>query len=115
MRFKEGLVAQPEVAGKIDHREMGRKVRDHRHRLAVREREEVTGEIAERFEFVRRFDKAQFGEAVEVPVHLAGRFARVLVGRDEYYLDVWMKEQNTEQLRAAVTRATEDRGFNFTL
>jgi hypothetical protein len=75
------------------------------HRLPVREREEnaVTGH-----EIFRRLDKTELRQSVQIPMNFADRFAGLLVRRDENDLDVRMKQQNAQQLRAAVTGAAKD-------
>jgi len=46
-------------------------------------------------------------------MHFANRLPRVLVRRDENDLDVRMKQQYPQQLRAAVTRTTKYRNTNL--
>jgi hypothetical protein len=66
----------------------------------VRQRKEETVDAVER---LRLFDKAQLGQAVEVAVHFTDRLPCMFVRGYENHVDVRMEEQNTEQLRAAVS------------
>src|SRR5258705_687984 len=48
-------------------------------------------------------------------MNLADQFAGMLVGRNENYLDIRMKQQDTEQFRAAITGTAEDSHSNIAL
>ena len=48
-------------------------------------------------------------------MNLTDRFARLLVCRDKDEFDIWVKEQNAQQLRAAVPGAAEDADAKFVL
>jgi len=110
MLLEDALIAQPEITGEINRFHLIGQARDEVHRLPVREREKNALDAAQIF---RVFDEVQLREAVEIAMNFADRFARLLVGCDEDELGVRVEQQDTEQLRAAVTGAAEDTDSEF--
>jgi hypothetical protein len=78
----------------------------------VREREENTIDTIHFFWF---FDEIELSQSVEVPVNVTDGFAGLLIRRYEHELDLRMKQQDTQQLRAAITGAAKDPDLDFVL
>jgi len=79
----------------------------------VRQCEENAVKIGETREVLRRALEAQVGQPVQIPVNLADGLPRPLIRRDERDLRVRVRQQDAQQLRAAVARPAEDADFDF--
>src|SRR6185503_3231104 len=112
MLLENTLIAKTEVSGKIDRLHRRGQARDNLHRLPVREREKNAVDIRQIF---GRVDEAELSQTVQVSMYVADRFARLLIRRHKNQLDLGMKQQNPQQLRAAVPGATKDANPNFVL
>jgi hypothetical protein len=98
------LIPQSKISREIDGFNGSGQAWNDLHRLPVREREENTVNTGYIF---RRINKFELRQAVQVSMDLADRFSGLLIRGYEHKLDVWMEQQNTQQLRAAVPGATE--------
>ncbi len=101
--LKLGLVAQPKVAGQIDHLHACRQTRHNLHRLSMRQREKHTIEIRQVLEIFRHFAELQIRQPEKISMNFADGFSGVFVGGDESNFDIRMQQQNAQQFRAAIT------------
>src|SRR5882724_2030352 len=106
-------IAQAKVAGKIDRFHLGRQLRGDIHRLSMWQCKKSAVYIAQTLNMFARFDKFQLSGAQQVLMKIANGFAGVLVRGDECDLSVRMLQQNAQQFRSAITRATEDCDLDF--
>src|SRR6185369_824748 len=88
MLLKNTLIAKSKVSREINRFQISGQAWNNVHRLPVREREENTVEAIELF---RSLNESELRQSIQVAMHFADRFTRLLVRRHKYQFDVRMK------------------------
>src|SRR5688572_17085543 len=113
MRCEDVGIVYTEIAGQIDRLDSRSQTRNDVHRLAVRQREERDIHIVQSSALHGSRLKHQVRQAKQVPMNIGDSLPGVFVSGHKSDLDIGMKQQDTEQLTAAVPGAAEDRNANL--